>query len=106
MAWEKRGSAQRYFYTGKSVNGRVRKTYYGNKQAALIASTAFEEVKRTRAADAEALQLDRARWEPVERVLSEFDGAVSMLVEATFTIAGYHRHDRGKWRRRRGTKEK
>jgi hypothetical protein len=48
----------------------------------------------------QTLRTELARSEPFERTLEAFNTVCSLLVAAEMTAAGFHRHDRGAWRRR------
>jgi acyl-CoA reductase-like NAD-dependent aldehyde dehydrogenase len=54
---------------------------------------------------------DRERWQraaaleaqdALERPTHELDDLADRLAAVALILAGYHRHDRGEWRRRRG----
>jgi hypothetical protein len=79
----------------------VRKTYFGRAEAARLASDALEDAGRAR----RAVHEEQSQWAPVEELLNGLDAACVLLLAATLGAAGYHRHDRGKWRRRHAVEE-
>ena len=89
MSLEHRGKAKSY-YRVRRKNGRFVKEYVASGEAA------EEAAKR----DAE----ERARREEIARInamLTVLDEVCEMAIEVTMIAAGYHRHDRGPWRKKR-----
>ena len=101
MAWETRKRGDRYYYRTRKVNGRVVKEYVGGGPLAEALARA-DRLDRERRAAARARE--RAEREYLERQsaeLDEFDAGLTTLVAAFLCASGYHRHDRGEWRRRK-----
>ena len=105
MAWEKRGN-QKYYYKSERVGGRVRKQYYGRGKSAELL-TWLEDLKREQVK--EQKDLEREKWRAEVRQLEAADSAVDdlckvtdQMVRAVLLLNGYHQHNRGEWRRRRG----
>jgi len=100
MAWVNRGP-YRYYCRSVREGKAVRRVHYGNGTVAELAAEA-DELRR-------AGREQRARaWREEVVVLGEADAlaerlgnAADLACEAALTTAGYHRHDRGSWRRRR-----
>ena len=103
MAWEKRPSG-RYYYHPRRVGGRVRKFYLGRGDEAKLMAERVARERATRAVEREVVRSERARLEPLEHIMSSLDAGCGLLVAAVLTAAGYHRHDRGAWRRKRVAK--
>jgi hypothetical protein len=101
VAWEKRAN-NRYYYHSRRVGARVRKIYFGNGIAAALADMAVADEQAARVAKRAILRSERARLEPLDRVLCALDAGCRLLAAAELTAAGYHQHDRSAWRRRRG----
>jgi hypothetical protein len=101
MAWEQRGNRS-YLYRSVRRSGRVVKEYIGRgRVASLIAQLdGIEREQRSQRRD--DLEIDRQHWAALERPMLELDEIADLLVTAALTAAGYRRHDRGEWRRRRG----
>ena len=102
MAWETRRGRGRYYTRSRKANGGVVREYFGvGEFAALIAECdAAERAERARKRAAEAatereLADLRALTEPL-------DSAGEGLARAALVAAGYRRHHRGEWRKRRG----
>jgi hypothetical protein len=100
MAWEVRGS-QSYYYRSRRVNGRVVKEYVGSGDLArsIAALEALERQKgEIERSEEEAQRREQAALEAeVEAYCRQVDEALA----ETLTALGYHRHDRGAWRRKR-----
>jgi hypothetical protein len=79
----------------------VRHVYFGSGPKA-VAAAAEDERRRT---EQEAQRLDRLRrrrkWDELWRSLEHLAAVTTVLQDATLLAAGYHRHDRGRWRKRR-----
>jgi hypothetical protein len=102
MAWEKRGD-RKYYYRARRVGRRVVKEYVGTGPAAEAAAGADAERRAARAAKQRAEQQLREAYSTAAEQVAAFGSQVSLLMEAELLAAGYHRHDRGTWRKRRGT---
>jgi hypothetical protein len=104
MGLEKRGGRS-YYYTAERVGGRVVKHYIGSGRVAAIAAqlTATWRAERTAERDAERAADRRARKElaDLDAALAPLDELADLLARAALLAAGFHRHHRGEWRRRR-----
>lgn len=101
MGWEWRGG-RRYYFGKVRIGDRVASVYLGGGAAGAMAEEYVAEARERR--EAERAQLLRARAEvaQAEALLAELDAGVDVAVDGTLIGLGYHRHDRGAWRRRRG----
>lgn len=96
MAWVKKGN-QRYFYRSRRVGRRVVREYFGRGPLAELAAHLMDRLRRARAVhDQKAARLDDA--DAQFRLLHD---RLDRAAEAHLLVAGYHRHDRGRWRKRR-----
>lgn len=108
MAWEKRGRNGQlwYYYRSKRIAGVVRKEYLGRGAAAEAAAV---EDLANRAARI-ARQIEKCQTALAQEVscslISELDFQVESLLRAALVRAGYRRHKRSEWRRRRCVVEK
>jgi|SRR5262245_27811357 len=91
-----------YYYWSVRVNGLPRKEYVGRGPDA-------ELIARLEHFEAEARELQRHDWqvarqeaEALEAQLGQLHEQTELLTAAAMAAAGYHRHHRGEWRRRRG----
>src|SRR3954467_14164341 len=99
MGWKTRGG-RRYYYRSIRQGGRVVSEYVGGGEtAALIAAleTAERDKREVAAADWRA---ERARLVAEDRAQAERFDQVEILVRLLLEAAGFHRHNRGEWRRR------
>lgn len=101
MPWKRRGDRQ-YFYRSRRVGGRVVTEYVGTgtlgERAAAEIECDRESCVAARAAEQQRGREEREWQDKVDRVVSETCGLAAWIMQA----AGYHRHDRGPWRKRRG----
>lgn len=100
MGWETR-HRRRYYYRARKVNGRVVRDYVGTGLFAELAADADAEAQQQRQAQRQAEREERQRLDALDTHLIELHHAIEDLVHATLVLAGYHRHHRGAWRKRR-----
>jgi len=100
MGWETRGGAS-YYYTAERVNSRVVKTYVGSGPAAECAALLRAEARAEAAAEREAREREVAELAALGAALAPLDELADALTAAALVAAGYHRHHRGPWRKRR-----
>jgi hypothetical protein len=100
MGWKTRGG-RRYYYRSIRQSGRVVSEYVGaGADIDLIA--AYETAERDRREMAAAdWRSERARLVAQDRAQAERFDQVEVLARLALEAAGYHRHHRGEWRRRR-----
>lgn len=106
MAWETRKRGGRYYYRAQRIGGRVVKTYLGAGDFAELAAGWAEEDRAERQAQREANWRQRRELDDVAAQVRHACEAVDDVAAAWLTLAGYHRHDRGEWRKRRAPKER
>lgn len=102
MAWESRNGVGHYYTRSKRVNGWVVREYVGTGLIGELA--AAEDVKR-RAEKVKRRQAWQACKDDLERVSALVDHCterITALTAAVLLNAGFHRHHRGEWRKRRG----
>jgi hypothetical protein len=100
MAWEERGS-HRYYYRSRRVDGRVVKEYVGNGELA-DSIAALEALGRQKdAALRGKAEAERREQAAREAEIEAYCRRVDEALAETLTALGYHRHDRGQWRRKR-----
>lgn len=96
MGWKQRGR-KRYYY--RSEGGR--KLYLGRGEAAQYAAS-HAAASRTQREQALAEETNtRQSFAAADVSVRSFVDAAGTLIEAAFLAAGYYRHARGAWRRRR-----
>ena len=99
--WEKRERGGLYYTRSRKVDGRVVREYVGGGLLGQLAAQMDADKRRRREQEAavwkEEQELIEALVAPVEE-LSEY---AEILACAALLAAGYHRHTRGEWRKRR-----
>jgi len=103
MAWETRQRGGRYYTRSKKINGRVIREYVGTGLVGELAAAADARTRAERQAQQAAWRADQERIESAIAPLEEFCDVVETLARGSLLVAGYHRHHRGEWRRKRGT---
>jgi hypothetical protein len=105
MGWEMRGSNGPYYTRSTRVNGRVVREYVGRGPGADLAARRDAERRAERRAETERWEAERARVEAADEAVVGWCNLAQALLGSALDAAGYHRHDRGQWRRRRGQKQ-
>ncbi len=97
MAWDRHGNYSRSVRVGE----KVRRIYLGRGEVAQLAALLDEQRRSERLARSVAWRAEEARRAVAEAHLGELEGLADLMTRATLMAAGYHKHDRGPWRRRR-----
>lgn len=110
MAWETRkGSSGRYYTRSRRQHGRVVREYVGSGAVAEMLAQLDAHLREEQAQDAAiAAEEQAARDAYYARLFGPvdvLDAASRVLLRQTLTALGYHQHDRGEWRRLRGSKK-
>jgi hypothetical protein len=100
MGWEQRRSGT-YFYTAERVGGRVVKRYVGTGKVAELAAQLEAATSAQKAADAERQRREREQLDALDESLNALHELADTLTDAALVAAGFHRHHRGPWRKRR-----
>ena len=102
MAWQE-VDGRRYYYRGRRLCGRTRRVYVGaaGSPAAELAAAADHLRRLGREAAARERQAEQARHREAEAPLLALCVRTDVLTRAALLAAGFHRHHRGPWRRRR-----
>jgi hypothetical protein len=101
MPWKTRKHRE-YYYRSVRDAWSVRTEYFGTGPLADFAAAEDAQRQVSREIRA-ALEFELAAFEAAFREpLSELAEHVDLLVKAVLYSRGYHRHDRGSWRKRRG----
>src|SRR5436190_19288518 len=96
MAWVKKGK-QRYFYRSRRVGHRVVRDYFGKGAIAEMAAHLMNQLRLAREThDQRADRLDEA-----DAQFRQLHAQLDRAAAAHLLAAGFHRHDRGPWRRKR-----
>ena len=102
MAWQE-VDGRRYYYRGRRLCGRTRRVYVGaaGSPAAELAAAADHLRRLGREAAARERHAERERHREAEAPLLALCERTDVLTRAALLAAGFHRHHRGPWRRRR-----
>jgi hypothetical protein len=97
MAWDKRG----YLYRSERRDGRVVRVYCGRGTGAEALAALWEGTRAMRQAQAAEQRRTATELDLVAAQVSAYSGEVDRTTRAAITAAGYHRHKRGPWHKRR-----
>ncbi len=102
MPWQNRGT-KRYYYRSERLNGRPLRRYVGagGGPAAELAAAADDLRRLEREIAARERHAERERQQEAEAPLLQLCEVSDTVARAALVLAGYHRHDRGEWRRSR-----
>ncbi len=100
MPWDKRG----YYYRKKRIGSRVVSEYIGRGFMANLEAGQDQTERDARAYERRELQAQRAKDAQLEAGIIAADELISAAMNQALEAAGYHRHARGQWRKRRETK--
>jgi hypothetical protein len=104
MGWERRKRGGLYYTTSRREGGRIVRNYIGRGEGAEAIAQLDALDQAERAEEAAAWRAERERQEAKDREFKAYCELVDATTAAVLTLAGYHRHDRGQWRRRRRAK--
>jgi|SRR6185295_6386866 len=98
MPWITRGK-QQYYY--RRIPGHANKAYVGRGPAAELAAQCDGARRAERLETTRRSRADHARHRKLDLIVAKLDRLCNLMAQANLLAAGYHRHDRGPWRRRR-----
>lgn len=104
MGWEMRGNYGPYYTRSRRVGARVVREYVGKDRIAQLAAQLDEIDRMERQAKSAEHKQDHNKLQECYQPLQELCEITDLLVKATLVSAGYYRHHRGEWRRRREQK--
>ena len=97
MGWD-RG---RYYSRSRKVNGRVVREYVGTGRVAELVAELDALEREQRRLGALALRLEKAELAALDAKVKALAEIVDLVARAALRAAGYHRHKRGEWRKKR-----
>jgi hypothetical protein len=100
MAWERRGKGK-YYYRSLRVNGRVVKEYVGAGPAAEEIAKLDADARRMAAAEKAAWREKMAKYAEITAMIIRLNELSDLLIAVTMCAAGYHKPNRGPWRKKR-----
>lgn len=101
MAWERRQRGGKYFYTKEREGGRVTSRYIGTGEVAACIAQFHALERQSKEDEREAERERRAQIAQKDAQNAAYFDEVEALFRQVMEAAGYHRHKRGKWRKRR-----
>jgi len=101
VGWETRQRGGRYYTRSRKVDGRVVRDYVGAGRVAELAAMLDAAGRRERSEARDRARREAERDAPALAALAELGKVLDGLAAAFLIEAGYHRHKRGEWRRRR-----
>ncbi len=87
-----------YWYRSKRTGNRVTREYIGRGEWCALAARLDESERHAKSEERDAVQ---ARHAPIDGQIVALCADADRMVRETLEAAGYHRHDRGQWRKRR-----
>ena len=99
--WERRERGGLYYTRSRKEGGRVIREYVGGGVLGELAARMDAEKRRRREEEAAAWREERERLEGLVGLLDEFCEDLEAVTRAALIAAGFRRHKRGEWRRRR-----
>jgi hypothetical protein len=100
--WERRERGGPYYTRSRKEGGRVVREYVGGGVLGEIAHLEDESERRRREEEASSWKEERERLACLLAPVDELCEAAEVLARAALLAAGYRRHNRGEWRKRRG----
>ena len=99
--WERRERGGLYFTRSRKEGGRVVREYVGGGVLGELAARMDELKRLEREEEAAACKEERERLDGLDGLLDEFCEDVETVTRAVLLAAGFRRHKRGEWRKRR-----
>ncbi len=99
--WERRERGGLYYTRSRKAGGKVIREYVGGGVLGEIAALEDEYERRRQEEEAALEKEERERLEDLMAPVEELCEAAEVLARAALVAAGYRRHNRGEWRKRR-----
>lgn len=100
MGWKTRGGRS-YYYQSERVGGRTVSRYVGIGETAQAIAEIRGLERETRVIEEAQARAKREKAERLAKRIARACRRLALVAEAMIEDAGYHRHNRGQWRRRR-----
>jgi len=98
MAFDKRG----YFYRSVRRGKKVDREYYGRGPIADLAAHLLNEVRQKQAKSTQIKKTHSTNLKAADGLLRALDAQLNLVAAASLASAGFWRHERGPWTRRKG----
>jgi hypothetical protein len=99
--WERRERGGLYYTRSRKENGRVIREYVGGGVLGELAARMDAEDRRRRQEEAAAWREEQERLEEFAGLVDELCEDIETIVRCALLAAGFRRHKRGEWRRKR-----
>ena len=99
--WERRERGGLYYTRSRKKGGRVIREYVGGGILGELAAQLDAEERQRREEEASQRQ-ERERLEALAASVEELCETAEVIARAALVASGYHRHNRGEWRKKRG----
>jgi hypothetical protein len=99
--WERRARGGLYYTRSRKEAGRVVREYIGGGVLGEIAALQDDYERRCRQEEAALWKEERQRLDDLTAPVEELCETAEVLARAALVAAGYRRHNRGEWRKRR-----
>jgi hypothetical protein len=103
--WESRERGGLYYMRSRKEGGQVVREYVGGGVLGEIAALEDEYERRRRQEEAAFWKEKRESLEELAAPVDELCEAAEILARAVLLAAGFRRHNRGEWRKKRGQEE-
>ena len=101
MAWEKRERGGVYYTRSRKVNGQVVREYIGGGVLGELAAQMDAKKRQRREEETAAWREERECLEELAGLVDELCEDVEIIAQSALLAAGFRRHKRGEWRRKR-----
>jgi hypothetical protein len=99
--WERRERGDLYYTRSRKEDSKVVREYVGGGVLGEIAALEDEYERRRRQEKAALWKEERQRLDDLTAPVEELCEAAEVLAHAALVAAGFRRHNRGEWRKRR-----
>ncbi len=99
--WERRERGGLYYTRSRKKGGRVVREYVGGGILGELAARLDAEERERREEEEAIWKEEREGLEEISSLVEELFEGVETIVRSRLILAGYRRHNRGEWRRRR-----
>jgi hypothetical protein len=100
--WEKRERGGLYYTRSRKEGGRVVREYVGSGPSGELASRIDAEKRQLHQKESAARKHERQCLEALMEPVEELCEAAEVIAHAALLASGYHQHNRGEWRKKRG----
>ena len=101
MPWETRGGSGQYYTRSKRVGGKIVREYLGSGPGAQAIASLDQAAQEVNAVGRSLARRNEQEWNAAHGAVRAFCKDVESAAREALEEAGYHRHDRGQWRKKR-----